>query len=134
MISRNVIRQSLKIFAPAMFLLICCSIGAFAQSPAEAQKAIEVSFKDAGLKTAVSAIATQLNLNVVFDDSVKDERLTLDLKNVTAKQVLKILLIQKRLQARTIEENTIIVFPDNETNRQRYSQYELWPSKSDATK
>jgi len=34
---------------------------------------------------------------------------------VTAKQVMKIILIQKKLQARTIEENTIIIFPDNET-------------------
>ena len=53
---------------------------------------------------------------------------------VTAKQVMKIILIQKKLQARTIEENTIIIFPDNETNRQRYGQYEIWPSKSDANK
>jgi hypothetical protein len=53
---------------------------------------------------------------------------------VTAKQVMKIILIQKKLQARNIEENTIIIFPDNETNRQRYGQYEIWPSKSDANK
>jgi len=47
---------------------------------------------------------------------------------------MKIILIQKKLQARTIEENTIIIFPDNETNRQRYGQDEIWPSKSDANK
>src|SRR5262245_34255419 len=138
MISRNVIRQSMKILAPAVFLLLCCSIGAFAQSTAKTQDPTqmtkEVSFKDAGLKTTISSIGNQINLNVVFDDQVKDDRLTLELKDVTAKQVMKIILIQKRLQARTIEENTIIVFPDNETNRQRYSQYEIWPAKSDANK
>jgi type II secretory pathway component GspD/PulD (secretin) len=138
MISRNVIRQSLKTLAPAMFLLLCCSIGAFAQATAKTQESTqttkEVAFKDAGLKTTISSLGSQINLNVVFDDAVKDDRLTLELKDVTAKQVMKIILIQKKLQARTIEENTIIVFPDNETNRQRYGQYEIWPSKSEPTK
>ena len=138
MISCNLIRQSLKTLAPLTFLLLCCSIGAFAQSPPETQESAQtlktVSFKDASLKATISSIGTQLNLNIVFDDSVRDDRLTLDLKNVTAKQVMKIILIQKKLQARTIEENTVIVFPDNATNSQRYSQYEPWPAKSDANK
>lgn len=138
MISRNVIRQSLKTLAPALFLLLCCSIGAFAQSalaPKEsAQIAKAISFKDAALKATISDVGNQLGLNVVFDDSVMDKSLTLELKNVTAKQVMKIILIQKKLQARTIEENTIIVFPDNEANRRRYGQYERWPAKLDANK
>src|SRR4030095_10151641 len=137
MISRNLIRQSLKTLAPAFFLLLCCSIGAFAQSPSatreSAQTTKTVFFNDAALKATISAIGSQLNLNVVFDDSMRDEKLTLELKDVTPKQVMKIVLIQKKLQARTIEENTIIVFPDNEANRRRYGQYELWPAKSDAT-
>ena len=121
-----------------MFLLLCCSIGAFAQSPSARQEstqmAKEVSFKDAPLKATISAIGNQLNLNVVFDDSMRDDKLTLELKDVTAKQVMKIILIQKKLEARTIEENTIIVYPNNATNHQRYVQYELWPAKSDGNK
>ncbi|MCI0665151.1 MAG: STN domain-containing protein [Acidobacteria bacterium] len=138
MISRNVIRQSLKTLAPAMFLLVCFSITAFAQSPAEAQDSVQkdrtnISF-NSPVKAAIDTLGKQLKLNVVFDDSVKDERLTLELKDVTVKQTMKIILIQKKLQARTIEENTIIIFPDNEANRERYGQYEIWPAKSDATK
>jgi type II secretory pathway component GspD/PulD (secretin) len=138
MFSRNLIRQSLKNLAPALFLLLCCSIGASAQAPSEPQEstqaAKEVSFKDASLKATISDIGNQLNLNVVFDESMRDDKLSLDLKNVTVKQVMKIILIQKKLQARTIEENTIIVFPDNATNYHRYKQYELWSAKSDANK
>jgi hypothetical protein len=33
-----------------------------------------------------------------------------------------------------MEEKTIIVFPDNETNRKKYEQYEPWPPKSDGNK
>jgi hypothetical protein len=33
-----------------------------------------------------------------------------------------------------MEEKTIIVFPDTETKRKKYEQYELWPPKSDEKK
>jgi len=150
MISRDVVRQSLKTLAPALFLLLCCSIGAFAQAPSAAressqvakavslkdaaQTAKAVSLKDAALKATISDVGNQLGINIVFDDSVRDDKLNLELKDVTAKQVMKIILIWKKLQARTIEENTIIVFPDNDTNRKIYAQYENWPAKSDTGK
>jgi len=47
---------------------------------------------------------------------------------------LKIILEEKKLQARFMEEKTIIVFPDNEAKRKKYEQYELWPQKSDEKK
>lgn len=138
MISRDDIRKSLKPLASVIFILLCCSIGAFAQSAPVTQESKQsakaFSFTEASLKAAINAIGSQLNLNVVFDDSVRDDKISLDLKDVTAKQVMKIILIQKKLQARTIEENTIIVFPDNEQNRRRYSEYELWPAKTDTSK
>jgi len=43
---------------------------------------------------------------------------------------LKILLAAKSLQARIIEKNKIIVFPDNEANCQKYGKYQQWPAKS----
>ncbi|MGE3436789.1 MAG: STN domain-containing protein [Blastocatellales bacterium] len=90
-----------------------------------------ISFKDTSLKAAINSVGKQLNLNVVFDEAIKDsEKLTLELREVSFEQALKIFLVAKRLQARIIEENTIIVFPDNATNRERYGQYELWPAKS----
>lgn len=135
MISRIFVRQPLKALAPALFLLLCCSIGAFAQSPSETQELgrnnHSVNFKEASVKKTIEALGRQLKLNVVFDDSVKEfDKFTLELEDVTIEQAVKIILIQKKLQARIIEENTIIVFPDNAANRQRYGQYELWPAKS----
>src|SRR6266542_2898479 len=40
MISRNVIRRSLQTLAPVMFLLLCSSISAFAESPSKPQEQI----------------------------------------------------------------------------------------------
>jgi type II secretory pathway component GspD/PulD (secretin) len=135
-----IIRQYLKTFAPALFLLLCCSISAFAQSAPESQRSrqkdlTDVTFHTIPVKVAIDALGSQLNLNVIFDDAVKDsDTLTIMLKDVTIEQAIKIVLVAKRLQARIIEEKKIIVFPDHEANRQKYGQYELWPAKSDANK
>ena len=139
MISRNVIRQSLKTLTPTLFLLLCSSISAIAQSPSEPQEPGEkdrttINMNNAPVKNAINTLGKQMGLNVVFDDTIKDSRLTIMLKDVTLEQGLKIFLVAKGLQARVIEEKTIIVFPDNEANRQKYKQHELWPAKSDSNK
>src|SRR5262249_11305673 len=129
------VRQALKTVGAMIFLLLCCSTGALAQSPSETQELGHdkqtINFKRLSVKTAINAVGKQLNLKVVYDDMVKDsDKLTLELEDVSLEQALKIFLVAKRLQARILEENTIIVFPDNEANVQRYGQYELWPAKS----
>ena len=136
---RNFNRHALKTISSALFILLCCSIGAFAQSPSEhkssGQKDLsKITFNSTPVKAAISAVVSQLGLNVVFDDSVRDDRLTIELNDVTMEQGLKIILVAKKLEARIIEEKTIIVFPDNNTNRHRYEQYELWPAKTDGSK
>ena len=138
MISRNPVRQSLKTLAPALFLLLCCSISAFAQSPSEPQEPkkkdlAKVTF-NSPVKSAISTLGMQVGLNIVFDDQVKNERLTIDLNDVTIEQALEIILVAKNLQARIIEEKTIIIAPDNETCRYFYKQYKLWTAKSDGDK
>jgi len=139
MITRNIIRQSLKTLAPALFLLLCCSISAFAQSPSEPQESgkkdlIKATFSHAPVKSAIFSLGRQMGLNIVFDDAVKNDTLTIELNDVTIEQALKTILEEKKLQARIIEEKTIIIAPDNETCRYYYKQYELWPAKSDANK
>jgi len=136
MIGCNFVRQFLKTLGPPLCLLLCCSIGAFAQSLSEkrdsAEMAKTISFRDTSTKAAINAVGKQLKLNVIFDDTVKEsDRLTLELRDVSLEKALKIVLLVKGLQARIIEENTIIVFPDNAANRERYGQYEFWPANPD---
>jgi type II secretory pathway component GspD/PulD (secretin) len=139
MINHSFVRQYVKTAGAIAFLFLCCSSCAFAQSPSETQDstmmAQSINMNNMSLKTAINSVGKQLNLNIVFDDAVRDsDKLTIELKDVTLQQALKIFLIAKRLQARIIEEKTIIVYPDNETNRNRYAEYELWPAKSDGKK
>jgi len=139
MISRNLIQQSLKNLAPALFLLLCCSISAFAQTPSETKESGQkvrrsITFQNILAKAAISVVGKQMDLNVLFDETVREDRLSIELTDVTLEQALKIILEEKKLQARIMEEKTIIVFPDNEAKRKKYEQYEPWPVKSDGNK
>src|SRR5262249_17183617 len=82
------------------------------------------------VKSAVSFVGKQLGLKVVFDDSVKDDSLSIELIDVTPEQGLKLIFDEKKLQARIMEEKTIIVYRDDEANHKKYEQYDLWPANS----
>jgi general secretion pathway protein D len=126
-------RQFLKTLTTALFLTLCFSISAFAQSQPEPQDPTEKNRTDVNfnspVKAAIDVLGRQIGLNIVFDDAIKNGKLTIALKDVTVEQALKIIFLAKNFQARIIEEKKIIVFPDNEANTQKYSQYELWPQK-----
>ncbi len=123
-----------KTFLPVLFallVLICAPVAGKAQSAEPSQdeeKALQtVVFKDASLKAALATMGKQLKINVVYDDTVKDNRLNIELKDVTIKAAMKIIFIQQRLQARLIEDKTILVIPDNEKIWRRYEKYKVWP-------
>ena len=129
----------MKNLAPALFLLLCCSISPFAQSPSKPKESwqnerIKVTFRNISVKPAISTLGTQMGLNVVFDDTIEEDKLDIELTDVTVDQAMKTILEEKKLQARIIKDKKIIVFPDNEANRKKYEQYELWPAKSDGNK
>lgn len=89
-----------------------------------------VIFRGASVKSVLSTLGKQLNLNVVYDNTVKDSRVNLELKDSTIKAAMKVVLVQQQLQARLIEDKTIIIFPDTESNRKRYEQYKVWPDEA----
>lgn len=130
--SKSQFRKSLL---TGLFVLICLPIAGWAQSTEQGKepgKLQNVNFQDASLKSSLKSLGvTLLNLNIVFDDLVKDNKLNIELKDVTPEAAMKIIFIQQRLQARLIEDKTIIIFPDNETILPRYKQYKVWPAEAD---
>src|SRR5262249_49274082 len=102
-----------KAFLSILFILICLPIAGRAQAVEQKQdedKATQnVTFKDVSLKAALATMGKQLKINVVYDDTVKDNRMSIELKDVTLKAAMKIILIQQHLQARLIEDKTILV-------------------------
>jgi len=120
-----------KTLLSILFVLVCLPIAGFAQSAEQNQeedKATQkIAFKDASLKSALAVMGKQLKMNVVYDDTVKDTKLNIELSDVTIKAAMKIIFVQQRLQARLIEDKTILIIPDNETIWRRYEKYKVWP-------
>lgn len=91
-----------------------------------------VAFKDASVKAALATMGKQLKLNVVFDDSVRENRINIELSDVTLKAAMKIIFVQQHLKACLIEDKTILIFPDNETIRRTYyEKYKVWPDDTE---
>jgi type II secretory pathway component HofQ len=121
-------RKSLPAF---LFVLICLPVAGWTQS-AEQSKDEDapikrIAFKDVYLRSVLATFGKQLRINIVYDEAVKDTRLSIELEDVTMKTAVKAILVQQNLQARLIEDGTIIVFHDTEANRKRYGQYKAWP-------
>src|SRR5215475_1381921 len=73
-------------------------------------------------KQAVSTLGKQLGLNVVFDDTVKDEKLSVEMDDVTPAKALDIILMMKKHAFEQVDRRTIFVYPDNGTNRPRFEK------------
>lgn len=82
---------------------------------------ITLEFRDAGVKKAFEVISRLSGINFVFDPEVKDDRITVLLKDSTFQQALDLLLVTGRLGKKVASENTIIVYP---STPQKIAQYE----------
>lgn len=98
---------------------------------AQTNKTTHVAFSDVSIRTAIKMLAKQLKLNVVFDDSFRDyPKYELDLEDVTIETAMTIILLQNRLAARVIEENTLFITLDTEMAQSRLTAYPRWSAKS----
>jgi hypothetical protein len=118
-----------------LLLVSGISVSTWAQktaSPQTEQLAVQdVTLKDVEAKDAIKNIGRNLKINVVFDESVRVQgKLDLELQNVTLESVLKIIMIQHKLRASWIEDNTIMVYADNAQLRQRFQEFKTWEPKS----
>jgi general secretion pathway protein D len=93
------------------------------KSRARGEVTTDVHLTGAPLKHTVKSLAAALELNVVFDDSVRDtERVTIDMDKVTTAKALDVILMQKKLAFEQVDRRTIFVYPDNTSNRPRFEK------------
>jgi general secretion pathway protein D len=79
-----------------------------------------INFKDSKFKTIVTNLGKQLGLNVVFDESVKDQPISIDLTDVTVAKALDIIFKTYKYSFEQVDRRTILVYQDNPTNRPRF--------------
>jgi len=81
-----------------------------------------VAFKDASVKSVINTLGKQLNLNILFDDAVKDEKIGVDMSDVTLTKAFDNILFMKKMTFEQLDRRTIIVYMDNPTNKPRFEK------------
>jgi general secretion pathway protein D len=90
--------------------------------PRNRDQITNVSFKDIDLKDCLKNLARSMSLNVVFDDSVKSQKIAIELTDVTLARAFDTLLLINKLSFSTIDRKTLMVFADNPQVRGRFEQ------------
>jgi general secretion pathway protein D len=91
------------------------------QRPARGDVMQKIDFSDgSSLKLVILNLARQLNLNVIFDESFKDNaKFSISLTDVSLPKALDLVLLQNKLIFEQADRRTIVIYADNPTNRQR---------------
>lgn len=82
---------------------------------------ISLSFPhETPIKEIYKALGNAFGINILFDQAVKDDRIAIELKDVTAQQALERLMQAANHFYKALDEHTIIVIPDNPQARRDY--------------
>ncbi len=82
-----------------------------------------VYFNNANLRQVIEMLAHNLGLNVLFDESFRDEpKFRLNLENISLPKALDQILLQTKHTFERTERRTILIYQDNPQNRQRFEQ------------
>ena len=82
---------------------------------------ISLSFpRDTPVKDIYRALGNAFGINILFDQAVKDDRISIELRDVTAQQALERVMQAASHFYKVLDERTIIVVPDNPQARRDY--------------
>jgi general secretion pathway protein D len=82
---------------------------------------ISLSFPhDTPVKDIYKALGSAFGINILFDQAVKDDRLSIELHDVTAQHALERVMQAAGHFYKVLDEKTIIVVPDNPQQRREY--------------
>lgn len=76
--------------------------------------------RDTPIKDIYRALGNAFGLNILYDQAVKDDRITIELRDVTAQQALERVMQAGNHFYKVLDERTIIVVPDNPQARRDY--------------
>lgn len=76
--------------------------------------------RETPIKDIYRALGNAFGINVLFDQAVKDDRITIELRDVTAQAALERVMQAGNHFYKVLDEKTIIVVPDNPQARRDY--------------
>ena len=85
------------------------------------QEPISLSFpRETPVKDIYRALGNSFGINILFDQQVKDDRISIELRDVTAQQALERVMQAANHFYKVLDEKTIIIVPDNAQARRDY--------------
>ena len=90
--------------------------------PADVRLPASLVFRDASVRDIFTVIARFANLNIVFDPTFRDDRITIDLSNVTLDQALAAVSSATRNFYKVTAQRTVTVIPDTAAKRREYEE------------
>ena len=76
--------------------------------------------RETPVKDIYRALGNAFGINILFDQAVKDDRVTIELRDVTAQQALERVMQAANHFYKVLDEKTIIIVPDNPQARRDY--------------
>jgi general secretion pathway protein D len=90
--------------------------------PADVRLPASLVFRDASVRDIYTVIARFANLNIIFDPTFRDDRITIDLSNVTLDQALAAVSSATRNFYKVTAQRTVTVIPDTAAKRREYEE------------
>ena len=88
------------------------------------KKPINLEFRDAPLRNVMDALARTTGVNFVFDPEVRnDTKITIQLKDSTIEDALKVILSSQQLERKILSENSILIYPRTPLKQKEYQDY-----------
>lgn len=85
------------------------------------EKPVTLQYKEAPLGTVLESLARSVGLNILQDRDVKaNARVTIFVKDIPVGDAIDFILMQNQLERRTVNANTIMVFPAVDSKRAEY--------------
>src|SRR5499426_823931 len=90
--------------------------------PSDVRLPASLVFRDASVRDVYTVIARFANLNIVFDPTFRDDRITIDLSNVSLDQALAAISSATRNFYKVTAQRTVTVIPDTAAKRREYEE------------
>ena len=85
------------------------------------QRQVSLDLRDAPLRSILGIIASNGDINFVFDRDVKsDVRATIVVKDMSLDDILRILMLTNQLERKVLNENSILVYPATQAKQREY--------------
>ena len=90
--------------------------------PADVRLPASLVFRDASVRDVYTVIARFANLSIVFDPTFRDDRITIDLSNVTLDQALAAVSTSTHNFYKVTAQRTVAIIPDTAAKRREYEE------------